>query len=183
MIESTVTKELAHRFMLDDIEINVLKNKLIKNSIEYSLEPRLMRIISLLAKRHGEIVTRSELLSEISEQGFVSDESLTQAMSKIRQIIGDEPRKPRFIKTVPKQGYLLLPPAIPIKNAPSNLALEQRDGRTVELAKKTSWPHDKTKAIVYVAVLITCIAILFSIFWPKEQEFIEKGQIEFIEKE
>ena len=63
MIESTVTKELAHRFMLDDIDINVLKNKLIKNSLEYSLEPRLVRIISRLAKRHGEIVTRSELLS------------------------------------------------------------------------------------------------------------------------
>lgn len=183
MTESTDTIELAHRFMLEDIEIDVLKNKLIKNSIEYSLEPRLMRIINRLAKRHGEIVARSELLSEISEQGFVSDESLTQAMSKIRQIIGDEPRKPRFIKTVPKQGYLLLPPAIPIKDAPSNSVLEQQGGRSVESAKKTSLPHDKTQIFVYVAVLITCIAILFFIFWPMEQEFIEKGEIEFIEKE
>lgn len=182
MIENTGTNESAHRFSLGNVEIDVLNNTLVKDSIEYSLEPRLMRIINRLARSHGEIVTRSELLKEISEQGFVSDESLTQAMSKIRQVFGDDRRKPRFIKTVPKKGYLLLPPAIPIKGTPSNSVAEQQDADSLVSNKKSYWPQDKARAIIYASVLIICMVILSLIFWPKEQQFIEEGEIEFIEK-
>ena len=40
-----------------------------------------------------------------------SEEVLTVAVSSLRKALGDDPKTPRFIKTVPRYGYHMLQPA------------------------------------------------------------------------
>src|SRR5689334_3199434 len=65
------------------------------------------RILKILAQRAGEVVTREELRAELWGSGtFVDFEhGLNAAINKLRQVLDDSAEKPRFIETLPGQGY------------------------------------------------------------------------------
>ena len=69
------------------------------------LEPRMMRVLVLLADQPGEVLSREFLIETIWENKFVGEEALTQAISRLRKVFGDNPHQPQFIETIPKNGY------------------------------------------------------------------------------
>jgi Tol biopolymer transport system component/DNA-binding winged helix-turn-helix (wHTH) protein len=72
------------------------------------LEPRVMRLLVVLAQRPGEVLGREELLQSVWGEKFVEEEVLTQAVSVLRRALRDDRRRPRFIETIPKGGYRLV---------------------------------------------------------------------------
>jgi DNA-binding winged helix-turn-helix (wHTH) protein len=69
-----------------------------------------MKVLSLLATRAGEVVTRDELRRHVWGDGtFVEfDKSLNFCMASIRSALRDDARSPRFIETLPRRGYRFL---------------------------------------------------------------------------
>ncbi len=51
------------------------------------------------------MVTKEDLVREFWRDSFVTDNALTRVIAQLRKILGDDPRQPRFIETVPTQGY------------------------------------------------------------------------------
>ena len=45
---------------------------------------------------------------------FVSDATLSGTVAKLRRALGDDAGDPRYIETVAKRGYRLLPPAVDV---------------------------------------------------------------------
>ena len=74
------------------------------------LQEQPARILGLLVRRPGELVTREELRQLVwTDDTFVEfDASLNAAITKIRRALGDSASAPRFIETVPKRGYRFL---------------------------------------------------------------------------
>ena len=72
------------------------------------LEPRMMRVLVLLADQPGEVLSREFLIETIWENKFVGEEALTQAISRLRKVFGDNPHQPQFIETIPKIGYRII---------------------------------------------------------------------------
>ena len=66
------------------------------------LEPRLAGLLAVLVQRPGEVISRDELLSLAWDAG-ASDEALTQAVSRLRKLLGDR----TTIETIPRVGYRL----------------------------------------------------------------------------
>ena len=64
-----------------------------------------MSVLSHLVARHGQVVSRQELLEAVWDGDTSGDESLTQAISGLRRALGDSTRSPRYIQTIPKAGY------------------------------------------------------------------------------
>src|SRR5215467_6645540 len=64
-------------------------------------------VLRLLLERPGEIVTREELRQLIWPQDtFVDyDLALKKAVNRIREVLGDSAESPRFVETIPRQGY------------------------------------------------------------------------------
>jgi DNA-binding winged helix-turn-helix (wHTH) protein len=71
---------------------------------ETRLEPRLMRLLCLLAASGNKLVTREFLTKEVWDDYGNADEGLTQAISYLRKILNDDART--LIETVPKKGYI-----------------------------------------------------------------------------
>lgn len=61
-------------------------------------------LVLLLAERHR-VVTRQEIFERVWSDVVVSDGALSQAVRTIRRALGDDPRDPRFIRTVSRHGY------------------------------------------------------------------------------
>lgn len=74
------------------------------------LEPKVMEVLTFLCAHPGEVVSREALLAALWPGIIVGDDSLTQSVIKLRKALGDDPKKPAYIQTIPKRGYRLLAP-------------------------------------------------------------------------
>jgi DNA-binding winged helix-turn-helix (wHTH) protein len=92
------------------------------NKIRLQEQP--FRVLVALLQRPGEVITREELHQALwpDNTHVEFDHGLNTAIRKIRQALDDSADTPRFIETLPRQGYRLLtpvelPPAPTIRTA------------------------------------------------------------------
>lgn len=71
------------------------------------IEPQAMRTLLCLAQAHGEVVSKEALRRDAWDGLAVSDDALWRSISELRRVLGDDPRRPTLIETVPKLGYRL----------------------------------------------------------------------------
>jgi Tol biopolymer transport system component/DNA-binding winged helix-turn-helix (wHTH) protein len=58
-----------------------------------------------LVENRGRVVEKQELLDAVWKDTFVTEDTLVHAIREIRRALGDEKENPRFVQTVPRQGY------------------------------------------------------------------------------
>ncbi|NDW52416.1 transcriptional regulator [Aliiroseovarius sp. PrR006] len=78
------------------------------------LEPKSMEVLVHLFAHAGEVVSRDQLQDAIWGDVIVGDDSLTNAIIKIRKAFKDDARNPRVIETIPKRGYRLIADVSPL---------------------------------------------------------------------
>ncbi|MBR5521707.1 MAG: response regulator transcription factor [Oscillospiraceae bacterium] len=90
-----------------NITVDTIKGKVSKNGQEIFLSALEYRILLVFITHRGQILSRPRLLEEIWNMGgdYVSDNTLTVYIKRIREKIEDDPSSPRMIKTIRGQGY------------------------------------------------------------------------------
>lgn len=78
-----------------------------------------MELLLCLGRSNGGVVSREELFSAVWPGVTVGEDTLTRAIFKLRRALGDDPKAPQFIETVPKRGYRLLVPLVAAGPAPA----------------------------------------------------------------
>ena len=107
-------------FSVGDFSVDPGANRITGPNTNRTIEPKAMQVLCALAERPGETVRREELLENVWAGRVVVDETLTRAVSLLRQVLNDGSSKSGYIQTVPKQGYRLTASVTEI--APSNTA-------------------------------------------------------------
>jgi DNA-binding winged helix-turn-helix (wHTH) protein len=69
------------------------------------LGPVNMRVLALLVRRAGQVVSRTEIFDTVWTNQVVSDDVLTRAISDIRAELGRLSEREGHIETIPKRGY------------------------------------------------------------------------------
>ena len=102
---------MDERLKFGAITLDVRNEVLLRGSERVPLQPQPMKVLLLLASRRGELVTRKELQDAVWGDGtFVDfDQGLNWCIKRIREVLGDDANQPRFIETIPRRGYRLLP--------------------------------------------------------------------------
>ncbi|HYM79226.1 MAG TPA: winged helix-turn-helix domain-containing protein [Candidatus Dormibacteraeota bacterium] len=72
------------------------------------VETRTMRLLLCLAEHAGEVVSIDELLTQVWSDVTVSPDSVYQAVTSLRRLLGDDPKQPSYIATVPRLGYRMV---------------------------------------------------------------------------
>jgi len=68
-------------------------------------------LLSCLAQARGRVKTREQLIETVAERSYDGlDRSIDVHIWSLRRKLGDDPKEPRFIKTVRAVGYLLINP-------------------------------------------------------------------------
>jgi TolB-like protein/DNA-binding winged helix-turn-helix (wHTH) protein/Flp pilus assembly protein TadD len=96
----------------EDFELDFCPRRLRRGRHLLKLERIPLELLVLLLERHGELVTREEIVARIwgSAPVFDTDNSIRSAIRKIRQVLKDDSEQPRFIETIIGQGYRFLGP-------------------------------------------------------------------------
>ncbi|MBR6802017.1 MAG: response regulator transcription factor [Eubacteriaceae bacterium] len=91
-INGLVINRLSHTCFLDDKEI--------------SLTPTEFSILWLLCEQEGNVVSSEEIFENVWKEDYLdSNNTVMVHIRHLREKLGDNPRKPRFIKTVWGVGY------------------------------------------------------------------------------
>jgi DNA-binding winged helix-turn-helix (wHTH) protein len=93
-------------------------SRLSRRGEERRLEPKVADVLAVLIQRAGEVVTRDDLLTAVWGDSSVVDAVLTRAISELRKALGDDPRQPRYLETIPRRGYRLVAPVRTPEDSP-----------------------------------------------------------------
>lgn len=78
-----------------------------RNGTRVRLQDLPFRLLVALLRHPGDVITRDDLRAALwGAETFVDAEAgLNTAIAKIREALGDDAERPRFIETIPKRGY------------------------------------------------------------------------------
>ena len=93
------------RFRFSEFTLSPRKRLLLRGGRELPLIPRYFDLLVFLVERRGEAVHRRDIFDCVWTDVIVSDSALSQAIRTLRRTLDDDPRDPRFIRTIPRHGY------------------------------------------------------------------------------
>ncbi len=88
--------------------VNAKSGEISRDGESARLEVRTMRLLVCLAERAGEVVPAEQLLDLVWPDVFVSQDSVYHAVATLRRLLGDDPKQPKYIETVPRLGYRMV---------------------------------------------------------------------------
>jgi DNA-binding winged helix-turn-helix (wHTH) protein len=119
-VQSSAVPEGQYRFgpfVVDRTRYRVLRGD---NAVD--LTPKLLDLLLHLVDHAGSLVTKEQLLDALWPDANVTDNALAQAVSELREALGDDAATPHYIKTVARRGYRFIAPVDEIKTAPAEPA-------------------------------------------------------------
>ncbi len=79
--------------------------RLLRGGEVIPLSPKIIDLLLYLVARQSALVPKDELFTALWPDVAVTDNALTQAVSELRQALGDDPARPTYIQTVARRGY------------------------------------------------------------------------------
>ncbi len=95
---------------LGEWRVEASTGRLSRGDRDVQLEPRVMSVLVYLAQHSDRVVSKQELLDSVWGDVSVTDDVLWRCISRLRRVLGDDPRRPRFIETLPRRGYRIVAP-------------------------------------------------------------------------
>jgi DNA-binding winged helix-turn-helix (wHTH) protein/tetratricopeptide (TPR) repeat protein len=92
-------------------ELDLRSGELRQDGVVVKLTPQPFKVLALLARRSGEVVSRDEVRQQIwcGDTYVDFDQGLNFCIRQIREVLGDDAEAPRYIETLPRRGYRFLP--------------------------------------------------------------------------
>jgi DNA-binding response OmpR family regulator len=101
----------AAEIVVGKLRINPATRVALLEDQPLALTPVEFDLLASLARARGRVKTREQLLEEIRERDYeVFDRSIDVHISSLRKKLGDDPKEPRFIRTLRSAGYMLINP-------------------------------------------------------------------------
>ena len=108
--------ESARILRFDVFELDTATGELRRQGDRVKLPPQPFRVLELLVRRGGEVLTRADIRERIWSDSFVDfEQGLNFCIRQIREALGDTAEAPRFIETLPRRGYRFL---LPVEKQP-----------------------------------------------------------------
>lgn len=164
---------VADRLRFDGFELDVRAGELRKHGVRLRLRGQPLQVLEILLERAGDVVTREELHTRIwPADTFVNfDHSLHNAISRIREVLGDSAETPRYIETLPRRGYRYIGPVEHLEKL--QLAAETA-GRTSQPVSPVTFPKHKRRSLVIVLCALFALGL---VAWTMRQYFQAKAAV------
>jgi DNA-binding response OmpR family regulator len=103
--------ETIAEMIVGQLRINPATRVALLDDRPLPLTPVEFDLLASLVRARGRVKTREQLLEEIRDRDYeVFDRSIDVHISGLRRKLGDDPKEPRFIRTLRAAGYMLMNP-------------------------------------------------------------------------
>src|SRR5262249_47189852 len=151
-------KKNEERFCFGEFTLDVLHRCLYCGTERIHVTPKPLETLIYLVQHQGETVTKQRLLEEVWRNTAVTEGTLVQAVREIRKALGDDKGNPRFIQTIPREGYRFVGRVT--SNSPS-MVLPPLTSQHPLTVKPAPW----FKVTLASAVILALSGVLFVAVW------------------
>ena len=97
----------SQRVRFGEFELDLSTRELWTNGAKQTLAPQPFQVLQLLIENRGQLVSRDALVRHLwPSDTFVDyEQGLKKAVNRLREALNDSAEQPRFIETLPRQGY------------------------------------------------------------------------------
>lgn len=148
--EQTVPQATGASYQLGEWRVDPSRRELRRDGECRVLEPKSLAVLTALVQADGEVLGWEALIQAAWQGRVVSDDAVHRQVSKLRQALGDDPRQPRYIQTLPKTGFRLLQRAVALQAA--------GDAAGVSTAEDAGWAlRPGQRALAVAAALLMLV--------------------------
>ena len=132
-----------------------------KGEREIAVPPRVLSVLDVLLQHAGEVVAKQALIDTVWKDAFVTDTSLAEAISALRQTLGDDPQGPTYIQTLHRRGYRFVAPVSTAGGPGPRLAAATAAGDAAAAVVSPSIARE----LVPWSVAVLCAALAIAAVW------------------
>src|SRR4029453_15885110 len=92
-------------FRLGPFEADRQAYRATRNGVPIELTPKLLDLLFYFLDRPGVLITKEEICDGVWPGAKVTENAMAQAVSDLREALGDDAASPTFIRTVARRGY------------------------------------------------------------------------------
>lgn len=100
----------CRRYLFDEFTVDLARARLLRGGKQVRLRPKAFDVLRYLVENRGRLATKDELIGALWPNVIVTDDSLVKCVQEVRDALEDKQR--RYIKTVPKRGYVFDAPVV-----------------------------------------------------------------------
>lgn len=141
------------RYSFKDLSIDITSRSVSRDGKALKLPELSFELLLALVQSAPAILSREQLSNTVWRKTHVSDETIAQRIKLLRKSLDDDPKNPRYIRTIRGRGYTLL-------GAVSGQA---------ELFQATVVPRFNMKAAIAV-ILFFCVSVTLIVLIPLESD-------------
>src|SRR4029077_13851889 len=105
MERQSLRKTTKRIYEFGSFRLDIEERLLLSNGESVPLTPKVFDTLVVLVQKSGHVVGKDELMSEVWADSFVEESNLTQNISVLRKVLGEERGGRLYIETVSKRGY------------------------------------------------------------------------------
>ncbi len=92
-------------FSFGEFEVDASSRRLRRGGKSLPLNAKAFDLLLFLAGNAGRVISKDQILGAVWQDRFVEEANLAVQISALRRVLGDRADDPRFIVTIPGQGY------------------------------------------------------------------------------
>jgi len=103
---ATLSEDEDDVFAVGDLRVDFARQRVFKGELRLELKAMEYKLLAYLIKNKNHIVSKHDIFRNVWEQSFTADNTLNVHIRHLREKIEDDPKNPRYIKTVWGTGYV-----------------------------------------------------------------------------
>jgi len=159
-------KEKTRRYHLEGFTLDVERRALYRGEERVHLTAKPLETLIYLVENRGRTVGKQALLDAVWKDVAVTEDTLVHAVREIRRVLEDDKDDPRFIRTVPREGYHFVGAVsteLPFAESKATTASHLH----VAAPRRTGAPW----AWITVGLIVLTVSLTASLIW-----FVRKGR-------
>ncbi|PYS99207.1 MAG: hypothetical protein DMF63_14170 [Acidobacteria bacterium] len=149
-------------YFFGEFEVDPGRRVLLRSGVDVKLKPKTVDVLLALIERHGEVVSKGDLLDRAWDGQFVEEKNLSVHIAALRKIFGETKNENRFIATVPGTGYSFVADVSKLDHSMNGNA-----SHAVQTSTETGDGRITKKVLAVGAVLIVVGSLLAFALWRK----------------
>lgn len=185
-----MSRKINHLYEFDEFRVNATERILKRGDQHVPLPPKVFDLLLALVVRHGQVVTKDQLMDEVWPDTFVEETNLKVYVSTLRKALGENGEGAKFIETLPRRGYRFVSPVtevapIPVrpemvieKQTISRIVIEEEETAPNQLPsqqKLLRWQQIPHISLMAIGGILLVVGALGWISWTRWMA--NKGQV------
>jgi DNA-binding winged helix-turn-helix (wHTH) protein/TolB-like protein len=140
------------------------RRRLLREAQLVPLTPKVFDTLLFLVERRGAVVTKEEMLASVWRDAAVEENNLGQAISKLRQALGEVPGENAYIATIPGRGYRFVAETRVVDERSDEAAPALAESTAGSEGQRRAWRGTTWRVVGALLLVALCVTLVYLSF-------------------